>query len=195
MAEHHKLVALVGMCGAGKSEAAERFIAHGYSNIRLGQITIDEIKKRGLEIREENEKLVREEFRAHHGMAAFAILNIPKIEQALENSHVIIDGLYSWSEYKVFKEKYGDRLVVIAIYTPAPARYERLAERAEKHKNDPNINYRSISPERAKLRDHAEIENVEKGGPIAMADHTILNEGTLENLYQKVEKFLSNQTG
>lgn len=191
MSGKNKIAALVGMCGAGKSEAAEKFIAHGYYYIRLGQITIDEIEKRGLEVNEENEKTIREEFRKQHGMAAFGILNIPKIEQALQNSNVIVDGLYSWSEYKIFKKNYGDRLMVIAIYSSAKTRYARLSSRAEKHKNDPSIKYRSISPEKAKSRDHAEIENVEKGGPIAMADYTVINESTLENFYQEVEKLLS----
>lgn len=186
----NKLVALVGMCGSGKSEVADRFIAQGYYYIRLGQITLDEVKKRGLEPKEENEKPIREEFRKKHGMGAFAVLNIPKIEQALTNSPVLADGLYSWTEYKVFKEKYGDNLIVVAVYAASKTRYARLEERRKKYKDDPKMKYRSFSPEEAKSRDYAEIENIEKGGPIAMADYTIINEGALEELYAKTAEVM-----
>lgn len=182
----HRIVALVGMCGAGKSEAADKFIAHGYQYIRFGQITLDEIKKRGLEVKEENEKMVRDGFRTQHGMAAFAILNIPKIEELLNTSHVIADGLYSWSEYKVLKEKYGEALLVIAIYASAQTRYPRLEERSKKYKDDPHVKYRSFARAEAHSRDYAEIERSEKGGPIAMADYTIVNEGTLEEFRANV---------
>lgn len=167
------------MCGAGKSEVANQFITKGYYHIRFGQITIDEVKKRGLEINETNERLTREEFRKQHGMAAFAILNIPKIEQALLNSNVIVDGLYSWAEYKILKEKYNS-LIVVAAYASPQTRYARLEQRSD----------RPITKGQAKSRDYAEIENSDKGGPIAMADYTIINNGTLEELYQKVDEIL-----
>lgn len=179
----NKIIALVGMCGSGKSEVANQFIARGYYYIRFGQITIDEIIKRGLEINEENERSVREEFRKQHGMAAFAILNIPKIEQALHNASVIVDGLYSWAEYKVIKEKYGDNLTVIAVYSSPSTRYARLETRGD----------RPIVKEQAKSRDYTEIENSEKGGPIAMADYTIVNEGNLDELRQTIKRLVLSQ--
>ena len=37
------------------------------------------------------------------GMAAYAILNRPRIDTALEKSNVVADGLYSWEEYLDFK--------------------------------------------------------------------------------------------
>jgi len=43
----------------------------------------------------------------------------------------------------------------------------------------------------AASRDAAEIENVSKGGPIAMADFTIINESSLENLRKEVRRIIS----
>jgi len=186
----NKIVALVGMCGAGKSKMAEQFIKKGYYYVRFGQITLDEIKKRGLEPKEENEKPIREEFRKKYGPGAFAILNIPKFDEALKNGNVIGDGLYSWSEYKILKNKYGENLIVIAIYAPPKLRYERLSKRAARHGADPKMKYRSFTPEAAKARDFAEIENIEKGGPIAMADYTIVNTGTLKDTYTQIENII-----
>ncbi|MFH2136435.1 MAG: AAA family ATPase [Patescibacteria group bacterium] len=186
----HKIVALVGMTGSGKSEFSDWLAQKGYHYVRFGQITLDEVKKRGLEPTEENERPIREEFRKQYGPGAFAILNIPKFDETLKTGDVVVDGIYSWSEYKILKEKYGENLIVVAICAPPKLRYERLASRAARHGDDPKMKFRSFTPEAAKARDYAEIENIEKGGPIAMADYTILNTGTLENAYTKIENIL-----
>lgn len=186
----NKIVAIVGMPGAGKSEVADEFIKRGYQYVRFGQITLDEVKKRGLEPTEENERPIREELRKQYGPGAFAILNIPKFDEALKTGNVVGDGLYSWSEYKILKDKYGENLIIIAVYAPPKLRYKRLVGRAARHGADPKMKYRSSAPEAAKARDFAEIENIEKGGPIAMADYTILNTGTLDELRTQTEKII-----
>lgn len=167
-----KVAALVGMPGSGKSEVARVFQKHGYAGVRFGDVTDEEVKKRGLKLDEGNERLVREELRNKHGMAAYAILNLPRIEAALEKSNVVIDGLYSWEEYKYLKDRLGGRLHVVAVWSPPEARYTRLQTRT----------IRPLSGVEARERDYAEIENVNKGGPIAMADFSISNDSTLDRL-------------
>jgi dephospho-CoA kinase len=167
-----KVAALVGMPGSGKSEVARVFQKHGYAGVRFGDITDEEVKKRGLKLDEGNERLVREELRKRHGMAAYAILNLPRIEAALEKSNVVIDGLYSWEEYKYLKDRLGGRLHIVAVWSPPEARYARLQTRT----------VRPLSGVEARERDYAEIENVNKGGPIAMADFSISNDSTLDRL-------------
>lgn len=187
----NKVIALVGMAGGGKTAVSEEFKKIGYDYVRLGQITLDEVKSRGLEPNEKNERPIREELRAKHGMGAFAILNFPKIDEKLGKSNVIVDGLYSWSEYKEFKNKYGDTFKVIAVYASPDTRYKRLENRAVKHGDDPKMIFRSFGQEEASARDYAEIENIEKGGPIAMADYTIVNEGTEDELATQTQTIIN----
>lgn len=186
----NKLVCIVGMCGAGKSIVADEFVKAGYQYLRFGQITLDEVKRRGLPPSEKLEKEIREGFRQVHGMAAFAILNIPKFDQLLKKDNVVGDGLYSWSEYKVLKEKYGDNLLMLAIYAPPKLRYQRLNKRMESIIEDPKLRFRSFTPEEAQSRDYAEIENVEKGGPIAMADYTIINIGSMKEVIKRTKEII-----
>ena len=185
----NKLVAIVGMCGSGKSVLADALVEKGYGFLRFGQITLDEVKRRGVEPTEELEREIREGFRAEHGMAAFAILNIPKFDSLLEQGNVVGDGLYSWDEYKILKDKYGDNLIVVAIYAPPEVRYTRLEAR-NSGADDPDLRNRGFTIEEAKSRDHAEIKNLAKGGPIAMADYTIVNDGTLEEFQEKIKRFI-----
>ena len=103
-----KVVSIVGMSGAGKSEVARVFEEGGFIRIRFGDITDEEIKKRGLELNEKNERRIRELLRKERGMDAYAQLNLPRISSALTCADVVIDGLYSGEEYSFLKEYYGE---------------------------------------------------------------------------------------
>jgi dephospho-CoA kinase len=173
-----KVVSVVGMTGAGKSEVARVFEQKGFSLIRFGDITDKEIKRRGLKPGEASERLVRETLRREQGPAAYAELNLPRIEQALKSSNVVIDGLYSWEEYTCLKSCYGESLYLVAVWSSPKTRYKRLASRSS----------RRLTEEEAASRDRAEIENTAKGGPIAMADFTIINESSLEELKQETAR-------
>jgi dephospho-CoA kinase len=173
MAKH--VVAIVGMAGAGKSEVSAVFQDAGYRRIRFGDATDVELQKRGLPLNESNERLVREELRRELGMAAYAIVNLPRIESALETSSVVIDGLYSWEEYLVLKKRYADAFVVVAVFASPAARKQRLGARP----------HRPLSAAEVESRDRSEIENINKGGPIAVADITLINEGPLDELQRR----------
>ena len=60
-----KIVALVGMAGSGKSEVSRIFEKAGYKRVRFGDVTDEEVARRGLKLNEANEKLVRESFAMH----------------------------------------------------------------------------------------------------------------------------------
>ncbi|MFH0769671.1 MAG: AAA family ATPase [Chloroflexota bacterium] len=176
-----KVVSIVGMAGAGKSEVAKLFQESGFSKIRFGDITDEEIRKRGLELNEENERRIRELLRQEQGMAAYAKLNLPAIDYALKHSNVVIDGLYSWEEYTFLKSQYGGDFYVVAVWASPKTRYARLASRVN----------RPLTQEEAASRDRAEIENVAKGGPIAMADFTIINETSLEAMAKETKSVIA----
>ena len=176
-----KVVAVVGMTGGGKSEVARLFEANGFAKIRFGDVTDEEVRKRDLELTEENERYVRELLRKEYGMAAYAILNLSRIDLARKQSDVVIDGLYSWEEYTFLKTYSGDDFCVVAVWASPRTRYARLAGRSD----------RRLTFEEAATRDSSELENINKGGPIAMADFTILNESSLKDLQKQVKEVIS----
>ena len=176
-----KMVAIVGMTGAGKSEVARVFEEHGFKKVRFGDITDEELNNRVLEPNEEHERSIREDLRKKYGMAAYAQLSLSKIDSSLKSSNVVVDGLYSWEEYTLLKERYGERLKVLAVWSSPATRHARLAHRAK----------RALTLKEAASRDKSEIENINKGGPIAMADFAILNDNSLEKLKRETESVLS----
>ena len=175
-----KVIALVGMAGSGKSEVARQFEKGGYVRIRFGDITDIEVKKRGLPLNEANERQVREQFRRENGMAAYAKLNLPRIDEALHKSNVIVDGLYSWEEFVLLKDYYGDKLSLVAVYSSPKTRSTRLGVRK----------IRPLTSKEATDRDKNEIENSNKGGPIALADYTIINESSLQELKEQTQRII-----
>jgi len=183
--ESMKVVSIVGMTGAGKSEVSRVFEENGFTRIRFGDVTDEEMRKRDLKPSEESERLVRELLRREHGADAYARLNQPRIEQALNPSQgegrVVIDGLYSWEEYTYLQSCYGEDLYLVAVWSSSKTRYARLTSRSN----------RRLTLEEAISRDRAEIENIAKGGPIAMADFTIINESSLEDLRKEAQRIVS----
>jgi len=175
---NRKIIAVVGMCGSGKSEAVKFFTDRGYKKVYFGDVVITELKSRGLEINEKNERKIREELRAEYGMGVMAIKSIDKIREFFGNDNVVIESMYSWEEFKIIKEAFGDDFEVLAIYTTKKLRYERLGRRE----------FRPLTEEEAMSRDISEIQNLDKGGPIAYADYTLINDLTLDDLNKNLEK-------
>ena len=178
-----RAIALVGMPGAGKTVCADHLKRLGFLTLRFGAVVVDEVRRRGWEVNPANERIVREELRAQHGMAAMALISLPKLRAALSrHGSIVIDGLYSFSEYTLLVDQLGAPLVLVAIAAPRHLRYQRLATRAE----------RPLSASEASERDIQEIEKLEKGGPIAIADYTLVNDDTPANLLVMLDVLLES---
>ncbi|MCY4147394.1 MAG: AAA family ATPase [Chloroflexi bacterium] len=179
--EQSRTLALVGMPGAGKTVCAEYLAERGYWTLRFGGLVVDEVRRRGWLVNAENERVVREDMRDRHGMAAMAALSLPRLQAALaEKRNIVIDGLYSFSEYQLLRRELGAPLLLLAIVAPRHLRYQRLANRP----------VRPLNAEQALQRDTREIERLEKGGPIAMADYTLLNAGGAAQLLAQLDALL-----
>lgn len=154
----------------------------GYFTLRFGAVVVNEVRRRGLAVNPENERIVREELRSQHGMAAMAIISLQSLQAALrENSQIIIDGLYSFSEYKFLRQHLGVPLMLVAIVAARQLRYARLAKRPE----------RPLTSAEASARDVQEIERLEKGGPIAIADFTLVNDGSPSQMLESLDRLLA----
>lgn len=173
-----KIIALVGLAGSGKSSAVDYFTQKGIPKIYFGGIIYQAMSEAGIEPTWDNQQVFREEIRAREGkdfVVKRVITGIRNLIQAGQKK-IVLDGLYTWSEYKILKHEFPGQLSVIAIVTPKHLRYRRMTKRPE----------RPMQPREVDRRDWSEIENLEKGGPIAIADYFVINDGTLEELHQKL---------
>ena len=182
--ENLKILAFVGLTGAGKSTAVDYFTEKGFPKVYFGGVILDAMTEAGLEHTQENEKPFREEFREKYGKDAVANRIVDQIRHLADagQHRIIADGLYTWTEYKILKKAFPGELTVVAVVAPRHLRYHRLANRP----------IRPLTSTEAYDRDHAEIENLEKGGPIAIADHFIINNGSIEAFDKQLDALASD---
>ena len=179
----NKIIAIVGMCGSGKSVATEILENElNYKKVYFGGVTMDKLKEANMEVTPDNEKIMREKLREKLGMGAFAKILLPKILDYSKKGNVVLDGLYSWDEYKILKDEIPN-LIVIAIVTDKNIRYERLQNRV----------IRPLTKEEAIKRDLAEIENIAKAGPIAYADYYIINNSNLDDYKERLFEIIKGE--
>lgn len=177
-----KLIAVVGMAGSGKSIATDYLKEHGWNKIYFGGAIYDRMKKEGIEITPDTQKEFRENIRKKYGMGAVAVLLKDEIREAFRNGNTVLDGLYSWDEFLILREEFGDRLKVICVCCDKRIRYERIAKRPD----------RPFNVDEIVTRDITEIENLAKGGPIAYADYFLFNNGSLEDYEKRLLEILDD---
>lgn len=177
----NKIVAIVGMCGSGKSVASDILVEKGWRKVYFGGVTMEKLKESGLEVTPENEKMMREKLRRDLGMGAYAKILLPRIKEYSITDNTVLDGLYSWDELKILKDELKEQLTVIAIVVDKNIRYQRLNVR----------DYRPLTKEEASSRDISEIENISKAGPIAYADYYIFNNGDKISYQERLEEILN----
>lgn len=179
-----KILAIVGMSGSGKSVAVDYLTKQGIPKVHFGNMIYREMEKRGIErtIDGKSEKAFREMIRATEGQDWVARQAITETKDliAAGQKRIVLDGLYSWTEYRDFLHEFPGSLTLIAIVTPKKLRYERVAKRPD----------RPFDANAIRERDYSEIEKLEKGGPIAAADYFIINDSTTEYLTDQLKTIL-----
>lgn len=176
--EDKKIVALVGLPGAGKTVASDFFKEKNFPVISFGKVINEMIEKEGKAHTEANHKKLREGLRKKYGVEAIAILNKEKITKALDTNQVVfLDGMRSWQEYTYLKKTFPNvKVLIVCLYADKDIRYKRLSNRKE----------------RSKLfgedRDLDELIGINMAPTLAYADYLVKNNHSLEDFHDKLEE-------
>lgn len=124
-----RVVAVVGLPGSGKSEAAAVAESLDIPVITMGDVIREECRDRGLDPSRDHGK-VAQALREELGRGAVAERSLPIVEAALEsNDTVLIDGIRSDAELDRFEAAYGEALELLRIDAPDAERAKRLEVR------------------------------------------------------------------
>jgi len=176
--KNKKLIALVGLPGVGKTDAANFFKSKNMPVISFGEVINEYIEKHHLPHIEKIHKKIRLQLREKHGMAALAIMNEEKIKKAFKkNMILIIDGLRSWQEYLYLKKVLPDvKIYLLAIYADKHLRWSRLLKRTQRNKLY------------GEERDLDELIGINMAPTIAYADFLVKNNFSVEDFHDKLEE-------
>jgi len=171
-----KVIGFVGLPASGKTEAAKVAQKLGIPVIRMGDVVREEVRRRGLDITEENVGKVANDIRARGGMGAVAERCIPLIK-AMDDNTVVVDGLRGGAEADVYKKAFDARFTLIAIIASQKNRFARALARK---RNDDIVDWEGF-----KQKDGRELRWGLKEA-MKMADVLIDNNGTLEEFRENV---------
>ena len=174
-----KIIAFVGLSGSGKTTAVDYLTSKGYPKVYFGGVLLHAMEEAGIESSWENQDTFRVDIRKREGQDFVVKRIIAQIHEliAAGQHRIVADGIYSWDEYKIMKQEFPGELTLIALVSPRRLRHHRLNVRPE----------RPLTDKAANDRYWHEIEDIQKGGPIAIADHFIINDGDEEAFYKDLE--------
>ncbi|MCL2445098.1 AAA family ATPase [Candidatus Saccharibacteria bacterium] len=178
-----KMIAFVGMTGVGKSAAADYLRKKGVPDVYLGGVVLKEMERAGYDRTAELERKFREDLRRREGKDFVAQRAVEQLRGLIGagQKRIVIDGIYSWTEYRTLKREFPGSIVTVALVMPKKKRHGRLKRRDGE----------ALVLEEAKMRDWSEIEELEKGGPIADADHFVVSSDDEEETFRAIDEVLT----
>lgn len=177
-----KIIGISGMPGSGKSIISTKAEEKGAIVVNMGDRVREEAEKRN-----EDSRVTAVKLREEQGEYVVAKLTIKKIKAIiasiddLSEKLIMVEGIRSPYEVKMFKENFDD-FKILSVFTSPQIRFERLKLR--KRKDDSN------KYEIFEKRDQNEL-NFGIGTVIATSDYLIINESSMESYENEVDNFLS----
>lgn len=175
-----------GPNASGKGEAIKYLVEkHKFVSYSLSDILRSELKVRGLEINRDNLISIGNELRQKYGPGVLAKLIIEKIKNMPQ---AVIDSIRNPSEIEELRKNLRD-FKLIGINADIKIRYERAKKRGREGEKE-------ISFEEFVAKEEKENSNSQTSQQLLkcfeMADIKIDNSGTIEELYNKIEKILND---
>ena len=174
-----RLIGLTGTNGAGKGEVAAFFQKKGYAYFSLSDLIREELRKKGKELSRDNLIQMGNKLREKFGADVLARRIMEKVK-----GKAVIDSIRNPHEVSFLRKQPG--FILLAIDAPVELRYERIRRRGRQES--------ATTLQEFIAKEAEEMTHIEKGQQLkacmSLADFKILNDGSLDSLHNKLEKFL-----
>lgn len=175
------IIGLTGTFAAGKDAAADYLKEKGFFYTSLSDLVREECARQNRPIDRDTCKIVANEARGKFGANYFAKLSLQKIKESGAKNALVV-SIRNTGEVMELKQNPDFKLV--AVDAPIELRYTRaVARKSEKDQ---------ITFEKFKAQEEEEMASKKEnemqiGAILKMADFTIMNDRTLEELHKKID--------
>lgn len=180
------VIGITGTIGAGKDTVAEYLMnKHDFVHYSLSDILRDKAAARGFEATRDNLAQIGNEIRTQHGTGELARRLVEKVNQA-GDERVILTSIRTPGEVSILKKAWP-RLYMLAVDAPIELRYERISKRG---KRADEVSFEQFKAQ--ELREFAtDGPGQQLGKTIDLADKTVNNDSSLDDLYKQVDEIIS----
>lgn len=181
------IIGLTGKNAAGKGEVADFLKDKSFYYFSLSDAIRDELDKRKIAITRDSLIATGNELREKFGADILARRTLEKLDP---NRNYVVDSIRNPAEVEALRK--SGRFVLFNIDAPANIRFERIKSR--KRENDPQTLEEFRQKEQAESKNlSAHMQSIEDCQ--VMADYTIINEGSLEDLHKHVAELVRQALG
>ena len=174
-----KIIGLTGTNAAGKGEAAKFFVKNGFSYFSLSDLIRDELQEKNQAITRNSLIKTGNALREAFGSDILARRVMEKVKGS-----AVIDSIRNPQEIAYLKQNRS--FTLLAIDAPLSIRFERARKRGRDES--------ASTVKEFKNKETEELTSHKKGQQLLncmkMADHTIINDGSLSDFHRKLEAFL-----
>ena len=177
------IIGLTGRFAAGKGEVARYLMERGFRYYSLSDVLREELRRRGEEITREKLTQLGNELRAHEGSDVLARRVMAMLDP---NHHAVVDSIRHPSEVATLRQL--DSFSLVFVDAEAEVRFARLRARGREQDPESWEKFREMEDaEVAGSGNRQQLAEVER-----LADFTLLNNGTLEELHQQIDEMLQS---
>ncbi|HEX4119244.1 MAG TPA: AAA family ATPase [Verrucomicrobiae bacterium] len=175
-----KIIGLCGQPASGKDTAADFFVSKGFAHVSLGDTLRAEMRKQGLATDRAHMSVFAADAKRTRGMSYLGELAANQV-----SGNTVISGIRGTAEVEFFRRRFGPDFTLLAIDAPLETRYARARARNRTGDDISFEEFRRIEDyERSAASGAQEVDKV-----IALADCTVDNSGSVEELWEKLGEF------
>jgi len=180
------ILGLTGTIGAGKGTVVDYLKTKGFAHYAARDFITAEIEQRGLPLDRDSMTLVANDLRHEHG-AAYIIKSLMRQAQTA-GGDAIIESVRAVAETEALKARGA---LLLAVDADERRRYERIVARGSA---TDHVDFATFVAQEAREMANRDPEKQNIAAVMRLADATIENDGTLDELHAAVDAFLAQVT-